>query len=145
MDAFFGFLLVKFLAAFEVVGCYRGKQDACIVVCDKTRPVPNHLILRKLISKLVDGGIETSNICIVVATGLHEPTQGDDLRNMIGDEWVLDNIKVRRTGREQQQQEGGDAMRRLSKLIVRRFTITRRTTKVRISDWESRREGLPLL
>ena len=35
----------------------RGKRSACILICDITRPVPNHLFLRPLIEGLLGGGM----------------------------------------------------------------------------------------
>ena len=67
---------------------------ACILVCDITRPVPNHLFLRPLIERLLAGGIAAEQITILVATGLHRPNEGEELAAVIGDDWVLDNIHV---------------------------------------------------
>ncbi|MEM7748993.1 MAG: nickel-dependent lactate racemase [Pseudomonadota bacterium] len=71
----------------------RGKS-ACILICDITRPVPNGLFLRKLIDRLMAGGIEQDKITILVATGLHRPNLGDELAELIGDPWVLENIRI---------------------------------------------------
>jgi Lactate racemase N-terminal domain len=35
----------------------RGKRSACILICDITRPVPNHLFLRPLIEQLMAAGM----------------------------------------------------------------------------------------
>ena len=48
----------------------RGKSDACILVCDITRPVPNRTILRPMLQILADCGIPRSRTLILVATGL---------------------------------------------------------------------------
>ncbi|MEM8973713.1 MAG: nickel-dependent lactate racemase [Pseudomonadota bacterium] len=71
----------------------RGKS-ACILICDITRPVPNGLFLRKLIDRLMAGGIAQDKITILVATGLHRPNLGDELAELIGDPWVLENIRI---------------------------------------------------
>ena len=34
----------------------RGRKSACILICDITRPVPNHLFLRPLIEGMLDAG-----------------------------------------------------------------------------------------
>ncbi len=52
----------------------RGKADACIVVCDITRPVPNPMILRPVLRTLHEAGIPREKILILVATGLHRPS-----------------------------------------------------------------------
>ena len=52
----------------------RGKSDACILVCDITRPVPNAIILRPMLRTLEGAGIPRDKILILVATGLHRPS-----------------------------------------------------------------------
>ncbi len=71
----------------------RGKS-ACILICDITRPVPNGLFLRKMVERLVAGGIAMDKITILVATGLHRPNLGDELAELVGDPWVLQNVRV---------------------------------------------------
>ena len=53
-------------------------QSACILICDITRPVPNHLFLRPLIEQLISAGVPKSGIIVLVATGLHRPNLGDE-------------------------------------------------------------------
>ncbi|PCJ62361.1 MAG: hypothetical protein COA79_04655 [Planctomycetota bacterium] len=72
----------------------KNKKSACIVICDITRPVPNHLFLQPLIKELINGGIEKEQIIILIATGLHRPNEGEELRSLINDEWVLENISI---------------------------------------------------
>jgi len=69
-------------------------QSACIAICDITRPVPNGLFLRPMIESLIAGGIRRDRIQVLVATGLHRPNEGDELAELIGDPWVLDNVAV---------------------------------------------------
>ena len=33
-------------------------------------------------------------ITVLVATGLHRPNEGDELRELVGSDWVLNNVKV---------------------------------------------------
>ena len=73
----------------------RGARSACIVICDITRPVPNHRFLKPIIDELLHAGVPREGITILVATGLHRPNEGDELRELIGDEWVLANIRIR--------------------------------------------------
>src|SRR5262249_42422212 len=54
----------------------RGRKDACILVCDITRPVPNKLILPPLLRTLHEQGIRKEDVLILVATGLHRPNEG---------------------------------------------------------------------
>ena len=72
----------------------RGRRSACILVCDITRPVPNHLFLRPMIETMLAQGIPRERITVLVATGLHRPNEGAELAELIGDDWVLRNIRV---------------------------------------------------
>ncbi|MDR1214318.1 MAG: nickel-dependent lactate racemase [Propionibacteriaceae bacterium] len=72
----------------------KGRRSACVVVCDITRPVPNGLFLRPMIERMLAAGIERQAITVLVACGLHRPNEGDELAELIGDPWVLDNIRV---------------------------------------------------
>ncbi len=74
----------------EAKGCSR----VCILICDITRPVPNGLILPAVIKELLEGGLSPDKITIMVATGLHRPNQGDELREVVGDDWVFKNVKI---------------------------------------------------
>ncbi len=72
----------------------RGKASACILVCDVTRPVPNHLLLRPVIRELLAAGVPAGRITVLVATGLHRPNLGPELEELIGDPWVLATVRV---------------------------------------------------
>ncbi|MEM7445807.1 MAG: nickel-dependent lactate racemase [Pseudomonadota bacterium] len=72
----------------------KGAKTACILICDITRPVPNHLFLRPLIDRLVSAGVPLSGISVLVATGLHRPNLGDELAELVGDPWVLEHVSV---------------------------------------------------
>jgi nickel-dependent lactate racemase len=65
----------------------RGRKSACILICDITRPVPNHLFLRPMVETLVASGIPLNGIIILVATGLHRPNLGEELSELVGDWW----------------------------------------------------------
>jgi nickel-dependent lactate racemase len=64
----------------------RGRRDACILVCDITRPVPNRLILPPLLRTLEEQGIDRKNILLLIATGLHRPNEGAELDELLGSE-----------------------------------------------------------
>ena len=72
----------------------RGKKSACILVCDITRPVPNGLILPPLVNALLAEGIDRENILILVATGLHRPNEGEELRELIGSDEIFNTIPI---------------------------------------------------
>jgi lactate racemase len=72
----------------------KGKDSACILICDITRPVPNRLFLRPMVERMVTSGISLNKITILIATGLHRPNLGEELSELIGDSWVLENVKI---------------------------------------------------
>ena len=49
-----------------------------IAVSDKTRPVPNHVLLPVLLDTLLKAGIQPGNISFIIATGTHAPMQPDE-------------------------------------------------------------------
>jgi nickel-dependent lactate racemase len=71
-----------------------GRRNACILICDITRPVPNGAILPTLIQLLVSSGMKPTDIRVLVATGLHRPNEGEELREVVGSDWVLETVKV---------------------------------------------------
>src|SRR5712692_8779570 len=71
----------------------RGRRDACILVCDITRPVPNRVILPPLLGILEEQGIARRDILLLIATGLHRPNEGDELAEMLGPE-IVANYRV---------------------------------------------------
>jgi nickel-dependent lactate racemase len=86
--------LARPIGAPSLVDYARGKRSACILICDITRPVPNHLFLRPLIEQLMTAGIAPEAITVLIATGLHRPNEGDELERLVGDRWVLDKVRV---------------------------------------------------
>ena len=72
----------------------RGRRNACIAICDVTRPVPNGLVLPPLIEELIRAGIDPSAITILIATGLHRPNEGEELREVVGNDRVVETVKV---------------------------------------------------
>src|SRR5262245_25532868 len=60
----------------------RGRKNACILVCDITRPVPNQLILPPLLRTLENAGIARQDILLLVATGMHRPNEGVELEEL---------------------------------------------------------------
>jgi nickel-dependent lactate racemase len=71
----------------------RGRRDACIVICDITRPVPNEMILRPMLRTLEEAGIARDKITILVATGLHRPSEPAELLEMVG-AWIVENYRI---------------------------------------------------
>ena len=66
----------------------RGARDVVIVVSDKTRPVPNDVILPALLARLQEQGIRDSHITLVAATGAHEPMGPDEFGSILPPEII---------------------------------------------------------
>jgi len=62
----------------------RGRRDAVIVVSDRTRPVPNAVLLPGLVETLRAAGLPRDAIHVLVATGLHRPNSAAELDEMLG-------------------------------------------------------------
>lgn len=71
----------------------QGRKNACIVISDITRPVPNTIILPPLLKTITDSGIAAEDITILIATGMHRPNLGDELESMVGRD-IMDNYKI---------------------------------------------------
>ena len=63
----------------------RGRTDACILICDITRPVPNRTILGPMLKTLEDSGMSRDRILLLVATGLHRPSTAAEKVEMLGE------------------------------------------------------------
>src|SRR5207302_2401262 len=85
--------IAKPIGAKPLADLARGRKNACILVCDITRPVPNRQILPPLLRTLEQNGIARQDILILVATGLHRPNEGAELEEMVGPE-VVANYRV---------------------------------------------------
>jgi nickel-dependent lactate racemase len=71
----------------------RGRRNACILICDITRPVPNRVLLPPVLRTLEASGIARGDILILVATGLHRPNEGAELEEMVGPE-IARNYRI---------------------------------------------------
>jgi len=87
-------------ALMDPVGCKPLRElaekarSACVLICDITRPVPNGMVLGPLLEELVRGGIPERDIRIVIATGLHRPNLGSELREVVGSDEVMRRFVV---------------------------------------------------
>ena len=63
----------------------RGGKNACIVVSDKTRFLPYGILLEEILRVMDECGVVPT---ILVACGMHSPTSGEDLEEMLGKEIV---------------------------------------------------------
>ena len=71
--------LLQPIAAPPLAELARGRRDAVVVISDKTRPVPNGLLLPPILGTLEAAGIPRDRIEILVATGLHRSNTRDEL------------------------------------------------------------------
>lgn len=60
------------------------RKQACIVISDNTRPVPNRVILPPLLKTLHAAGLEPGQITMLIATGTHRPNRGKELEALVG-------------------------------------------------------------
>lgn len=61
-----------------------GRRDACLVVSDGTRPVPNQVLLPPILETLEEAGLGPERVAILVATGMHPPMSDRELEAMLG-------------------------------------------------------------
>lgn len=83
----------------------QGKESACVVVSDITRPVPNKAILPPILDVLERSGIHRENIVILVATGIHRPNEGEELDEILGADIARDYHVVNHISRKQETHE----------------------------------------
>ena len=69
-------------------------NTACVLVCDITRPVPNHLLLPPILEILLESGINREDILLLIATGLHRPNVEEELKTILGDDPIFESIRV---------------------------------------------------
>ena len=101
----------------------RGRRDACVVICDITRPVPNRILLTHILGTLEAAGIPRDKILILVATGLHRPNLGDELVEMVGPEIAANYRIENHNGRALDEHEYlGDSPRGVPIWIDSRYT-----------------------
>lgn len=71
----------------------KDRRNACILICDITRPVPNKILLPPILKSLHTAGIQRNDITILIATGIHRPNLGDELIELVGEE-IADKYRV---------------------------------------------------
>ncbi|MBC7187315.1 MAG: nickel-dependent lactate racemase [Calditrichaeota bacterium] len=64
----------------------RGKESACVVICDITRPVPNRVLLPPVLQTIEAAGIPRERLTVLIATGTHRPNVGEELEALVGAE-----------------------------------------------------------
>ncbi len=71
----------------------KGRDSACIVISDITRPVPNQVILPPVLETLEQVGMPREKITILIATGIHRPNEGKELEEMVGRS-IMDSYRI---------------------------------------------------
>ena len=71
----------------------KGRNSACIVISDVTRPVPNQVILPPMLETLEQAGMPREKITILIATGIHRPNEGKELEEMVGRS-IMDTYRI---------------------------------------------------
>lgn len=72
----------------------QGRKNACVVISDITRPVPNKLLLAPILEALQAAGLDPERILILVATGLHRAATTEELREMLGEEIIGGGYRI---------------------------------------------------
>ena len=72
----------------------RGRREAVVVISDKTRPVPNGIVLPPVLRTLEVAGIARERIEILVATGLHRANSREELIEMTSAE-IVERYRIR--------------------------------------------------
>jgi len=86
--------LSEAVGAPPLIEAAKGCASACILICDITRPVPNGTMLPVIVRTLLESGMSADAITVLIATGLHRPNEGEELRELVGDDWVLETVRV---------------------------------------------------
>ena len=73
------------IAAAPLAELAAGRSDACVVISDITRPVPNEVILPEILKVLESAGIPRDAITILIGTGLHRPNEGEEVIELVGE------------------------------------------------------------
>lgn len=64
----------------------RGKQSVCIVVSDRTRPIPYPCILPSILKVLAQAGLQEDQIVFLIATGIHQPMTPKEIALLLGED-----------------------------------------------------------
>lgn len=85
--------LIRPIGTPALVEMARGRTDACIVICDITRPVPNGALLPPILAALAEAGIGRDRVTILIATGTHRPNVGEELVSLVGQD-VARSVRI---------------------------------------------------
>ena len=103
----------------------RGRRDAVIVISDRTRPVPNAVLLPPILDALRDGGLSADRITVQVATGLHRPCHPAELDEMLGPSLARSLRVVQHDARDRDAHADLGPSRRGLPVLIDRFFLER--------------------
>ncbi len=69
-------------------------ETIAIVTSDISRPMPSYKVLPQVIEQLKSGGIEESNIVVVLALGSHRKHSDNEKEKLVGTEIYASNVQV---------------------------------------------------
>ncbi len=92
--------LLKPIATSPLYDLAKGKKNACILICDITRPVPNRVLLPPILRTLRAAGMPKDKILILVATGIHRPNLEDEINELVGPDIARDYLIENHMSRE---------------------------------------------
>lgn len=70
-----------------------GKASACILASDITRPSPSYKFLPYIVEELVLGGMDKSNIKVILGLGIHRGHTEQEKRKLVGDQ-IFEKVTV---------------------------------------------------
>jgi lactate racemase len=103
----------------------RGRRDAVIVISDRTRPVPNALLLPPILDALRAGGLSADRVTVQVATGLHRPCTPAELDEMLGAALARSLRIVQHDARDRDSHQNLGSSRAGLPVLIDRFFLER--------------------
>ncbi len=103
----------------------RGRRDAVIVISDRTRPVPNALLLPPILDALREGGLPADRVTVQVATGLHRSCTPAELDEMLGAPLARSLRIVQHDARDRDSHQNLGTSRAGLPVLIDRFFLER--------------------
>jgi len=72
----------------------QGKENAVVIVSDRTRPMPTDRLLPLILNEINQGGIEDKKIKVIIALGTHRAMNDEEITELVG-ECVKNRVKVK--------------------------------------------------
>jgi nickel-dependent lactate racemase len=66
----------------------QGRKKVCIIISDHTRPTPSKVLIPYIWKELAKANLDRDQVCILLATGLHDAPSREIIINMLGEEIV---------------------------------------------------------